>query len=272
MSTLAELQKCELQILKDVARLCETHSIRYYLVFGTLLGAVRHKGFIPWDDDIDICMEAKDINRFVRFAKKELGSQYYIQTPGSERNGRWLFCKVRKNGTLCLQRNEERIDGFHQGVWIDIFPIVDLSENKRIKQFQLSIILYLQRQMYNHVPIGKEKTIKNLLKRSYDWFFMCHEYFTWKVLLFLGIIKKKGTGQCCIIGKRFMPWAKVEELMKYTFERKLFSGKTKKYVFEDTCFMSIEDANSFLTSFYGDYMIPVKYSHIEDYSAIEINE
>ena len=70
--TLRDIQLCELQILKDIKKVCDRHHIRYYLCGGTLLGAVRHKGFIPWDDDMDICMPRPDYDRFMAHASEWL--------------------------------------------------------------------------------------------------------------------------------------------------------------------------------------------------------
>ena len=131
MDNLRKLQLCEYEILKAVVEVCDRHQLKYWLMCGTLLGAVRHKGFIPWDDDVDICMELKDLLRFVKFAKKELPSRYFVQTPKTERRGKWLFCKVRKEGTLCLQKGEDKTEDFHQGIWIDIFPLIDFCKFKK---------------------------------------------------------------------------------------------------------------------------------------------
>ena len=73
-----DLQLAELTVLAELKRLCEKHGLRYFLVAGTLLGAVRHRGFIPWDDDIDVAMPRKDFNKLARIAKKEL-SDYQNQ-------------------------------------------------------------------------------------------------------------------------------------------------------------------------------------------------
>ena len=72
MDDLRRLQLCELEILKAVVEVCDRHNLKYWLVYGTLLGAVRHHGFIPWDDDMDLAMELKDLARFEKYARKEL--------------------------------------------------------------------------------------------------------------------------------------------------------------------------------------------------------
>ena len=83
-SRLRKLQMAELEILKEFVRLCEAHGLQYYLVGGTLLGAVRHKGFIPWDDDIDVAMPRGDYDRFAQIAPKELDPRYFYQCPDTD--------------------------------------------------------------------------------------------------------------------------------------------------------------------------------------------
>ena len=75
-----DLQLCELKIMKEIDRICKKNGIIYYLAYGTLLGAVRHKGFIPWDDDVDLFMDLKSYRKFCKVCKKDLGSDYFLQT------------------------------------------------------------------------------------------------------------------------------------------------------------------------------------------------
>lgn len=121
-SKLRQLQLAELEILDEFVRVCQAHDLRYYLVGGTLLGAVRHQGFIPWDDDIDVAMPREDYDRFAQIASEELGPQYFYQCPDTDPHYFLTYAKVRKNGTeVCEERF--RNSKFHKGVFIDIFPL-----------------------------------------------------------------------------------------------------------------------------------------------------
>lgn len=119
---LRALQLCELDILRAFAGVCERLGLRYYLVGGTLLGAVRHGGFIPWDDDIDVAMPREDYDRFARIAQAELGPDYFYQSPDTDPHYFLTYAKIRKKGTFFY---EERFRDarFEQGVFIDIFPL-----------------------------------------------------------------------------------------------------------------------------------------------------
>ena len=94
-----DVQRVELDILIKVARLCEERGFTYFIESGTALGAVRHGGFIPWDDDIDIGMPRQDYEKFLDIAQEELGDEYFVQTRKTDPNAPFSFAKVRKNGT-----------------------------------------------------------------------------------------------------------------------------------------------------------------------------
>ena len=116
-----DVQRVELDILIKVARLCEERGLTYFIESGTALGAVRHGGFIPWDDDIDIGMPRQDYEKFLDIAQKELGDEYFVQTRETDPNAPFSFAKVRKNGTTFIEWNKRNIK-MHHGIYIDIFP------------------------------------------------------------------------------------------------------------------------------------------------------
>lgn len=135
-SEINELQKIQLSMLKDFDAVCQKHRISYQLFSGTALGAVRHKGFIPWDDDIDVVMLREDYERFFDSASKELDSnKYYVQREFSEH---WpmFFSKLRLNGTTYIEKYHSHDARIHQGIYIDIFPCDNLSDSRLMQKFQ----------------------------------------------------------------------------------------------------------------------------------------
>ena len=121
-ATLAEHQAALLRLLREFDRVCKQLNISYVLYAGTLLGAVRHEGFIPWDDDLDVLMLREDYNRFLAEAPAVLDTEtFYLQ---KEFSAHWplFFSKLRLNGTTCLEKVHPKDSQMHQGIYIDIFP------------------------------------------------------------------------------------------------------------------------------------------------------
>lgn len=118
----AEAQKIMLQILCEVDKICTEHKITYWLEGGTLLGAVRHRGFIPWDDDIDIAMPRKDYERFLTIAPQQLPVGLFLQTRTCDPHYNLPIAKVRKKGTLLIEEGETGNEEYCHGIFIDIIP------------------------------------------------------------------------------------------------------------------------------------------------------
>jgi len=128
-SELKKIQNTLLEILIEVDRICRKNDIKYFLFAGTLLGAVRHKGFIPWDDDIDIAMPREDYEKFLQIVQKEPYSNYFLQNVITEIEAPFLFSKFRKDDTLLLEKAVMN-KNIHHGIFIDIFPLDKVwSEN-----------------------------------------------------------------------------------------------------------------------------------------------
>lgn len=148
-SEINELQKIQLSMLKDFDAVCQKHRISYQLFSGTALGAVRHKGFIPWDDDIDVVMLREDYERFFDSASKELDSnKYYVQREFSEH---WpmFFSKLRLNGTTYIEKYHSHDARIHQGIYIDIFPCDNLSDNRLMQKLQyISSKIVIAKSLY----------------------------------------------------------------------------------------------------------------------------
>lgn len=132
-----------LELWRVLDEICRKNQITYQLFAGSALGAVRHQGIIPWDDDLDIVMLREDYNRFMEAAASELDQErYFLQREFTEH---WpmFFSKLRKNNTACIERFVPKDPQLHMGIYIDIFPCDNLSDNpiKRKMQFLASKIV-----------------------------------------------------------------------------------------------------------------------------------
>ena len=121
-----------LDLLLELDRVCKKHSIKFFLIAGTLLGAVRHKGFIPWDDDIDVGMMREDYERFVKIARNEFKYPYFFQIPYTDDGYFFSFAKLRNENTTGISV-PFRFEHFNQGLFIDIFQI-DNCKMEDVKQ------------------------------------------------------------------------------------------------------------------------------------------
>lgn len=132
---LRKVQKVELEILDIVHKVCVENQLKYSLAYGTLIGAVRHQGFIPWDDDIDICMPREDYEKFLEIWPKYKFEDYILQNIETDEDFTQNFTKIRKNHTTFLQPKEEQYK-YHKGFFIDIFPGDRVPDSKLKRQFQ----------------------------------------------------------------------------------------------------------------------------------------
>jgi lipopolysaccharide cholinephosphotransferase len=130
-TTLRKAQLRMLEILIEVDKICRKYNIQYWLDFGTLLGAVRHKGFIPWDDDADICIKSEDFHRFIEICKAELNPQFFLQTksaaPNTPYGGKGICC-IRDNNSLLIQDYENFRIPYSKGVFVDIFESISYPD------------------------------------------------------------------------------------------------------------------------------------------------
>lgn len=137
-SEITNLRKCLLIIANEIKRICEKNGIKYFLIGGTYLGAVRHKGFIPWDDDMDLGMLRDDYEKFLKIAGDELDDRFFISSMESEADYGLAFIKVRLNGTRFYETANPEI--LHSGIFVDIFPLDRFPDNKISRIIQLNQI------------------------------------------------------------------------------------------------------------------------------------
>ena len=158
-------QKIMLSILVEFERICSKYQLTYWLDYGTLLGAVRHKGFIPWDDDLDVSMPREDYEKFLQVATKELGTSYFLQNKTTDKDIFIHFSKIRDINSFFVEKHEvNKKISYKQGIYIDIFPInyIDSSFINRIKYTLLKTIT----KIFSNRYISIDYISKPLIKRT----------------------------------------------------------------------------------------------------------
>ena len=165
------IQKADLLIIQELDRICQKHGIGYFICGGTQLGYMRHEGFIPWDDDVDVGMLRSDYDRFLQVAEKELSEGFFLQTRKTDPNIPYLFSKIRMDHTEYITTYNEFRD-FHKGVCLDIFPFDYLPDHPQLCQGFIKEVLKYSREhhdlanrKYGDVPKLVEP--RNALERRY---------------------------------------------------------------------------------------------------------
>lgn len=240
---LKQHQLLMLDMLKEADRICREHNIKYMLFAGTMLGAVRHGGFIPWDDDLDIVMLRPDYERFLEIASGELNSDnYYLQKEFSEH---WpmFFTKLRKNGTACIERYVPKDPKVHQGVYIDIFPCDNLYDNAVLRKTQF---------LASKIVIAKSLDARGYLTDSVKKKLFIAFCRMLPKKPFVSFAQQRGRDNSKMVHTFFGASSKYG---KSVFPRKWFT-ETVKLSFEDGSYPVSAYYDELLTKLYGDYMTP----------------
>lgn len=175
-----QLKEVELAI--EVDRICRKHNLQYWLDYGTLLGAVRHKGFIPWDDDMDLSMPTADFKKFLEIAPQEINPQFFVQTdktdPQADMGGG--LCKVRYNNTLFLGEDDVFAKQYHRGLSIDIFESKNTPLFRPYKLFHF--VTHWKSKTYCFFKSRRLLDFKNIL--CFFTFPILHAFFSiwWKLI------------------------------------------------------------------------------------------
>ena len=273
-SQLRSLQLTEVNILKLFAEICEKHHLRYYMVGGTMLGAIRHKGFIPWDEDMDVGMPRPDYEKFMAICRSELPDGYDLRTFRQNADYKRAFSKlVDKRVTIT---NDSNVKTTYEYAWLDIFPFDGMPKN-RIHQlahfWHMTFWRFLYRascfdEMVNLNRPGRPLYLRVIIK------FLQVTHFgsrldTRKLLMKL----EKGLARFPYDDCEFMVSFFGQYMTKEIVDKKLL-GKGARYPFEGLMLIGPEKYHEFLTQFYGDYMTPPKDSDKNklNISSIEYND
>lgn len=246
----AELRKMQLiqfSMLSDFDRVCRKHNIKYIIADGTLLGAVRNGGFIPWDDDIDIRMLRSEYDKFAQIANEELDSANFFQSHKTDRGYPWMYGKLRRNGTKAIRAGQEKLH-MHSGVFVDIFPMDGLAKNKILRKVQETILLAARKILYSEVA---KENAKGKADRFF-WKLVNHipKSVSYRLADIISSLTRSGKNrrvQC--YGYHPLPGEK-------GLKREWFTRLTE-IEFEGKKFYAPGDYDGFLRYYYGeDYMTP----------------
>lgn len=185
---LRKMQLIQLELLEEVDRICMKHHISYSVEGGTLLGAVRHKGFIPWDDDVDIAMVRSEYRKSCKACEKELNTEkYFFQNHETDHEYRWGYAKVLKKGTSFVRYGQEHMK-MRRGVYVEIFPMDGIPKNYIEKKFYNFLRVCCRKIMWsevgkvscrsrgmrlfflllNQIPVDNAFAMLDFLSRKYD--------------------------------------------------------------------------------------------------------
>ena len=244
----------ELQIMDEIDRICRKHNIRYFLAGGSMLGAARHNGFIPWDDDIDVGMFREDYERFLKVCESELSKEFFLQTNHNDKGYTLFLAKIRKNDTTAI-RQKEFICGatFNQGIFVDIVPFDNIPNHFIPRYFQYIslelVILLLSRSIY--FKSYKHKTWRNQLSHLLGKFVLMFTTPQKMSQLCVSIIKLYSNKKTKYVGE-------ISTIYNYKKSRRLRSlyDELIDHQFEDRIYKIPKRYDEILDLAYGDWRTP----------------
>lgn len=244
---LRKLQMTELEMIIEVDRICRKYNIQYFLDAGTLLGAIRHNGFIPWDDDADIIMLREEYEKFCDVCKKELDTErFFFQDYRTDDQYLWGYAKMRRNNTTFLREGQEHIK-CHTGVCIDIFYCDNVPDTWLLRRMHYFYCYCIRKGQYSKV--GK-KVEKNFFMRS--WYFLLSKIprnFWFRQLEILADITNRKETK--LVRHMTFPMPK---RYRYGIPKEFFLSSSEKN-FEGYRFKVFKQYDEYLKMLYGDYMV-----------------
>ncbi len=245
-----EMQRIALDALKYFASFCEKHNLRYFLAGGSLIGAIRNHGFIPWDDDIDICMPRNDYQKFLELSEEDSQSHYEILTPYKKKYCIYTYMKFYDSRTVLIDLPDTV--KYPLGVYLDVYPVDGLPESmaesdRLYKNIRRLISLHFLFNARYKIYIQKSNIVKKLVGYA------------------IGVIGKLFIGNYFF--NRLDREARKRDFDKSRYVGRLVAGKGSKerilndcfsaYVrvrFEDGIFNAPQCYHQYLSNLYGDYM------------------
>lgn len=250
------IQNILLGFLLEIDRICKKHNIKYFLAGGTLLGAVRHKGFIPWDDDADVMMLREDYDKFLKVLPYEIPQNFVIQN--DEKTSHFPFTKIRINDTVFSTEFSSRFDDIHNGIFFDVLAQDQTSNNKLIRKLHMHATAstrWLVLDKWRGTKVNANGKISSFVANLL------------KTILPLSFLEK--------LQNTLMSQFKNKKNAKYLFDgmgRNITRGEFPRQWLEESVYVDFENVklpipkeyDKYLSYLYGDYMemIPVSLRHV----------
>lgn len=245
---LRKVQLVQLEMLFEIDRVCRENDIRYFLHCGTFLGAVRHKEFIPWDDDLDVAMFREDYDRFRAIAPEKLKESYCFQDWHTDARYPLPFGKLRKKNTYFLEAKSAPLA--ENGFFVDVFPIDPAPESEKERDHLKNQLLNLFRvklMKSGFTPWVEENRINWKKRIGYMPYWLLSRLVSnrWLIQKYDTLVAAVPQG-ACVYEQSALP--------KPNYFQRVWLQELEIYPFESGSFPGPKDYDSYLTSLYGDYM------------------
>lgn len=247
---LRKAQLLMLKILKEVHKICEENNIKYFLSDGTLIGAIRHQGFIPWDDDLDIGMLREDYEKFCKIAPQILSENFILQNFQTDKGYGLQFGKVILKNTVWIEKVAKNTNRQWSGIYIDIFPYDNITENKKMQKLINRLYIFIQGLIlikFKYINISNYESMAKKLKYVLKKIYLCT--ISKKLLIYIrdSICKRYLNKSNTLVTKYGGNFYKNQN--PYNFYKDL-----TLQTFEDTSFYIPKNYDKILKNLYGNYM------------------
>lgn len=242
---LRQIQMIQLEMLQEVDRICKKCNIHYNIIAGTLLGAVRHSGYIPWDDDADVAFLRDEYEKFREACETELDkTKFYFQDHRNTKGYRWGYGKLRRKNTLFLREHQEHMP-YEQGIFIDIFPLDAVPDNYMLRSIKNFECFCVRKILWSEVgKIADKSRVKRIIYKI-----LSSIPDKWVYGYYHRIIRNAGKKETDMVRILMFPTPN----KAWGYYRCWYENSTD-IMFEGVVFRGIEDYDGYLSFKFGNYM------------------